>query len=283
MEIRVHRHLWGFVGAGSEPHRSVADALPHVVPAGYDGVEAPLSFFDDREAAASAIAAAGLDLIHMAIVFGDTVEDHLRALDQELSFASGIPHRFVNCHGGRDAWTDDDAFRFYEGALLAAERRSVEIAFETHRGRPTYNPWTTDRVVARFPEIELTADLSHWVVVCERLLDDDDLLDRVARRTRHVHARVGFDEGPQVNDPRAPEHAETLAVHESWWDRIWQAQRERGLPVTTLTPEFGPPPYQPVAPTTREPLADLVEIVDWMAARQRERFGRVVGVSPAAP
>jgi sugar phosphate isomerase/epimerase len=272
VQLDIFRHLWGYVGDGG-PFGTVAEALPSVVAAGYQGVESPLSFQPDPLGDARRITDAGLDLIWMAIVDGDAPTDHLDALTLELERARTAGARFVNCHGGRDCWDDATSFGFYREAVRRAADAGVTICFETHRGRPTYNPWSTDRFVAEVPDLLLTCDLSHWVVVGERLLDDPALLARIAERTLHVHARVGYIQGPQVNDPRAPEHAETLAAHESWWDVVWASQRRRGMTCTTLTPEFGPPPYQPVAPVSQAPLADLVEIVDWMAGRQRVRFG----------
>jgi sugar phosphate isomerase/epimerase len=273
VRLEVFRHLWGLVGDRGEPFATTEDALELISERGYAGIEAALGFMPDPDGLAAQIAAAGLDLVQQVIVFGATVDDQLRAMRRELERVADRPHRFVNCHGGRDAWADDDVFRFYERVLADADALGVEIAFETHRGRPTYNPWTTDRIIERFPTIELTADLSHWVVVCERLLQDQAaLIGRVAQRTRHVHARVGFEHGPQVNDPRAPEHAAALAAHEGWWDAIWEAQQRRGFEVTTLTPEFGPPTYQPTEPFTGRPLADLREVVEWMTDRQRSRF-----------
>jgi hypothetical protein len=63
-----------------------------------------------------------------------------------------------------------------------------------------------------------------------------------------------------------------LAAHERWWDAIWDAQASRGDGVSTLTPEFGPPPYLQTIPSSGEPVADLAAICDWMAQRQKARF-----------
>jgi hypothetical protein len=123
------------------------------------------------------------------------------------------------------------------------------------------------------PEVKLCADLSHWVCVCERLLQTEaEIVALAARHTHHIHARVGYEQGPQVPDPRAPEYADHLRAHEQWWDLIWQSQRERGLESSTLTPEFGPPAYLHTMPGTQRPVADLWEICEWQADRQRNRF-----------
>lgn len=36
------------------------------------------------------------------------------------------------------------------------------ISHETHRKRIFYNPWDTRDFLEKFPDIKVTADLSHW-------------------------------------------------------------------------------------------------------------------------
>ncbi len=121
--------------------------------------------------------------------------------------------------------------------------------------------------------MRLTCDFSHWCCVCERLIDSEpEVLALCAERGHHVHARVGYDQGPQVPHPAAPEYRPALEAHERWWKRIWKAQAERGTMVTTMTPEFGLDGYLQCAPFTQTPVADLDEINAWMAAREREQL-----------
>ena len=46
----------------------------------------------------------------------------------------------------------------------------------------------------------------------------------------------------------------------------------RGMQVSTLTPEFGPPPYLHTLPHTNVPVADLADVCDWMSVRERANF-----------
>lgn len=85
---------------------------------------------------------------------------------------------------------------------------------------------------------------------------------------------MGYEEGPQVPDPRAPEYGTHLAAHEAWWDLIWASQARRGFEVSTLTPEFGPPRYLHTLPYSDCPVADLEAVCDWQALRQAKRFQR---------
>lgn len=45
----------------------------------------------------------------------------------------------------------------------------VPVSHETHRGRALFNPFITAHLLNRFPDLYITADWSHWTVVCERL------------------------------------------------------------------------------------------------------------------
>lgn len=96
-------------------------------------------------------------------------------------------------------------------------------------------------MIRQVPELRFTSDISHWLVTCERLLDDPaDDLSAFVERVDHIQARVGYDQGPQVPHPGAPEYAEHLAFHQRHWERIWRSQEQRGRQVTTLTPNSAP-------------------------------------------
>jgi hypothetical protein len=112
--------------------------------------------------------------------------------------------------------------------------------------------------------------------VCERLPDDESALALAISRARHVHARVGYAQGPQVPDPRAPEYEAELLAHEGWWRRIARAAAERGQALLTITPEFGPDGYLQQAPFSRRPVAELGELNRWMARRQRSNLGELL-------
>jgi hypothetical protein len=78
-----------------------------------------------------------------------------------------------------------------------------------------------------------------------------------------------------VPDPRVEQYSLELAAHERWWEIVWKAQVKRGMEVSTLTPEFGPPPYMQCDPVTGAPASDLWEISNWMARRQADRFHKL--------
>ena len=69
-------------------------------------------------------------------------------------------------------------------------------------------------------------------------------------RADHIHARIGHPEGPQVNDPRAPEWEAAVKAHFGWWDKIVERKKKAGERLTILT-EFGPADYMPTMPYTQ--------------------------------
>ena len=147
--------------------------------------------------------------------------------------------------------------------------------FETHRGSSLYSPWVTLDITRQLPGLEFTLDISHWVVVCERLLDtpqDAAALAPFWGRVRHVQARVGYAQGPQVPHPAAPEYQRELRWHQQIWAHIWELQRERGAARASLTPEFGPDGYLHHLPFTDAPIADLWSLNAWMARESRRHF-----------
>lgn len=272
MNLTLVRHLWGV----SEPFETV---FPKIKVLGFDAIETPICFFDKstftRFEAERERHALGLVVQDFTCLWerNRSVDDHLLSLRTKIASALPLRPLLINFHSGSDSWRLPEMIRFHREAARITSDCPVPVVHETHRQRCLYSPWIAREILEAVPELELTADFSHWVCVAERRLDDQpDIMRLAALRTRHIHARVGYDQGPQVPDPRAPEFAEDVAVHEQWWDLCWDAMRRRGLQTTTLTPEFGPAPYLHTLPYVHVPVAHLWDICTWQAQRQAERF-----------
>ncbi|HLA55188.1 MAG TPA: hypothetical protein VK623_03750, partial [Flavobacterium sp.] len=87
-----------------------------------------------------------------------------------------------------------------------------------------------------------------------------EMFEAILPNVAHLHARVGFEQAAQVNNPFAPEWNEHLAVFLDWWKAIIAYRIKKGSRVFTITPEFGPAPYMPLLPFSREPVANQWEI-----------------------
>lgn len=279
MKLSLFASAWSFGGL-SACRREVESGV-------FDGIEGPPP---DSAADVRELARSGLPYIAEICSGGSyapassvSFDRHFQDFRTQLERAAEANALFCSCLVGSDSWPLQVAIDFYGGALLVGKRSGIELSFETHRSRPTFHPWVTAEILRALPELQLTCDFSHWCVVCERLPDDEAVLDLVISRARHVHARVGYAQGPQVPDPRAPEYESELLAHEGWWRRIALSAAERSQPMLTVTPEFGPDGYLQQAPFTRHPVADLTELNRWMAQRQRAKLGELLADEKAKP
>jgi len=274
LRLQLFRSLWT---NGFDLDAALADCRSGE----FDGVEGPVP--EDaslRRTFAEKLRHSGVPFIAEITTGGGyvpTVSDparHLAEFRRKAATALDCAPQFVTVLAGCDAWPVACCIDFYGDAIAAAHELGVTASFETHRSRPTFHPWATDALLAQLPALELTCDFSHWCCVCERLVLDGepDLLARCAARARHIHARVGYEQGPQVPHPAAPEYYAALTAHERWWRVLWAAQEETGREFSTMTPEFGPDGYLQAQPFTAQPAADLDEINRWMVDRQREHF-----------
>jgi len=275
MQINFYKTLWGFDGT------SIDEAIQQLLAAGMQGLEgAAPETPNEQKHWASLFKRYGIEYIAEITTAGSYVPDrqaslqqHLDSLERKLSHSSALQPRFVTCLGGCDAWPESQSIEFFQRAMELAQQYELSISFETHRSRSMFNPWVTQRFVDAIPEIKLTVDFSHWCVVCERLMDTEvDVINAIANNVQHIHARIGYEQGPQVPDPRAPEYEYALRAHQRWWEIIWHSQKSRQFETTTMTPEFGPDGYLHHAPFSQQPVANLWELNQWMAQEENQHF-----------
>ncbi|MDF1762370.1 MAG: sugar phosphate isomerase/epimerase [Oleibacter sp.] len=274
MNFELFKTVWGHTGTMQE-----AAALAQA--SGFTGLEAPITVdAHESNALKFALETYQLDLICEICTTGSYVPDrqatpaqHLEDLKIKIDRGLSFKPRFYNVMGGCDAWPIDKQVDFFGRAKELADAVDVLCSFETHRGRSFFNPWVTRDVLRQLPELSITCDFSHWVVVCERLMDSEwDVISEVAKQAHHIHGRVGYDQGPQVPHPAAPEYELALKSHQRCWEAIWESQRLRGYKQTTMTPEFGPDGYLHCLPFTNAPVADLWSINRWIGECEQSHF-----------
>ncbi len=259
---------------------SPADFCKKVADAGYDGVE--MVFPDNAQEQAAwrgLLADHGLKVITLQVQAGaDEVGENLKQFEKFLRIAARAKPLFINSHTGRDFFSFEENSRVIRRGFELEKELGIPVYHEIHRGKFSFHSGPTVQMVEAFPDLKLVADLSHWCCVSESLLGEKPQqarLDQVLPRCFHLHARVGFQEGPQVNDPRAPEWEAALNAHLGWWDRIIAARRAANVPFATISPEFGPPAYLPTLPYTRQPVADQWAINKHMMDLLRKRYNQV--------
>jgi len=274
VELQLFKTLWGYQG-------SLDSAAVQARAAGFVGLEGNADISPSRRNELwAALEAHQLRYIQEIVTAGDyvprrhaTVEEHLADVERQLNLGRMLTPQWVTIIGGCDAWSIEQSVRFFAEAQEIAARSNIPCSFETHRSRSLFNPWITLKILERLPELKLTCDFSHWVVVLERqLIDDWDAVLAVAKQAHHIHARVGYAQGPQVPHPAAPEYAEDLKSHQRYWEAIWTQQMARGATQTTMTPEFGPDGYLHTLPFTQQAVSDLWEVNSWMGMTEKQHF-----------
>ena len=200
-------------------------------------------------------------------------QDHLDDLCVALDACVACGAWHLNAMTGYDAWSIERSVEYFGRCLEAAETRGVQLCIETHRSRSLNTPWVTVEILKQLPDLPLTCDFSHWVVVTERLLEGcEEAVAAAVNNVHHIHARVGHAQGPQVPDPAAPEYAPEVAAHLGWWQQCWESMAARGFQRITMNPEFGVDRYLPLLPYSQKPVADLASIQCWMATMLREAY-----------
>ena len=268
-ELNIMATDWGFPG-------SLDEYCAKARTAGYDGIEIWWSLEPARQSAIfDAIGKHGLKVGFLTAGSDPDATAHLKTFIQMVDGAARNTIQrplYINCHSGRDYFSYEENKAFIDHTRALSAETGIKILHETHRSRMLFAAPVARHYLETIPDLRLTFDVSHWCNVSESLLQDQAATVALAlSRVDHIHARIGHPEGPQVNDPRAPEWEQAVKAHFAWWDEVIQRKKANGEVMTILT-EFGPPDYMPTLPYTREPLADQWAINVHMMELLRKRY-----------
>lgn len=246
----------------------------NVKDAGYNGIEMALPF----EAEESRIIIDTLQQHDLELIgqywqsFERDLDEHRRNYEKYLRNLIAANPVFINCQTGKDFFTFEQNKELFELADRISAETGVNIIHETHRGKALFAAHVAQDYLTKLPDVRICLDISHWCTVHESLLDDQaEAVSLAIARADHIHSRVGHLEGPQVNDPRAPEWELTLNTHLTWWDQVVETHRSAGTQLTVTT-EFGPATYMPIMPYTQLPLGNQWEINVFMMNLLKQRY-----------
>ena len=268
-ELKLLATNWGFEG-------SIDAYCDKVKKAGYDGIEIwwPMEKAAQDELF-SALKKYGLEVGFLCAGSQSNYNEHLQYFKQMTEAAAKNTIQkplYINCHSGRDFFSYEESKTFIDHTTQLSKTTCISIYHETHRSRILFAAPVAKQYMQKIPELRITFDVSHWCNVSESLLQDQaETLALAIERADHIHARIGHPEGPQVNDPRAPEWEAAVKAHLGWWDEIVSRKKKAGERLTILT-EFGPADYMPTMPYTRQPLADQWGINVYMMNLLRKRY-----------
>ena len=261
---------WGFEGS-TDTFCAKAKA------AGYDGIEV---WWPTTEAIRNELFQA-LEKYQLQVGFltggsSSNPKKHLEQFSlmiQEAMLQNRIRPLYINCHSGKDFFSVAENEPFIQLTQELHKKTGIPVFHETHRGRMLYAAPIAQQYLQQFPDLKLTLDISHWCNVHESLLQDQSATIQLAlNRTGHIHARIGHAEGPQVNDPRAPEWKQAVDQHLQWWDTVVQNAIARGASQMTFLTEFGPADYLPTLPYSKQPVANQWDINVYMLQLIRNRY-----------
>jgi sugar phosphate isomerase/epimerase len=268
-ELKILATNWGFPG-------NIDDYCAKVKHDGYDGIEIWWQYEPkDHDALFAALKKYQLEVGFLCAGHETNFKDNFASFKKMVSAAAINTIQkplYINCHSGKDYFSFDDNKNFIDYTMQLAKETGIKICHETHRSRILYAAPVARNFFEKIPGLRITLDISHWCNVHESLLQDQqETIDMALQRVDHIHARIGHPEGPQVNDPRAPEWEDAVKAHFAWWDKVVELKRKSGDRLTILT-EFGPPHYMPALPYTIQPVADQWAINVHMMQLLRKRY-----------
>jgi sugar phosphate isomerase/epimerase len=230
---------------GSE-HLPMEDFFIKVKEAGYDGLDTWMpEHLNERKQFISLLDKYKLKMVsHQHQATGNNIDEHCKSLEYYLALSMECNPLLINSHSGRDYFSVEEQLKVIDTVEEFSVRNNIIIGHETHRGRIGNSPYNAMDLFNQRSKMKITADFSHWTCVTESWLEHTPtIIAEAIKRTVHVHARVGYTQGPQIPDPRLAVWKKTVDFFFNIWEQIIQFQKSTNADFFTMTTEFGPPPY----------------------------------------
>ncbi len=225
-----------------EPEWPLQTQLAMIRDAGFDG--AGVRFIDPAFATEVTNFLRAHGMIWQAQCYPKCVDDLKPVLDLVARF--GADH--VNLQADVRPLRIEACIPLLEGWRRLADQAGVAVHVETHRDRMTTDLFFTLQLLDCFPDLRLTADLSHYLVGREFAWPVDDinhaLMHRILDHSWGIHGRIASREQVQIS-LGFPQHQGWVSLFMSWWEYGIRSWKKRAGPDATLTflCELGPPPY----------------------------------------
>jgi hypothetical protein len=272
--LLVYQSLWAM--ERRRPDRlewSLAEKLEMIRDAGFDG--AGVRFADAGYAREVTSVLCKHGMTWQAQCYPETVEDLAPILDTVR--ALGADH--VNLQPDVRPARIEDCVALIEGWSRLSRQAGIPVYVETHRNRMTTDLLFTLQLLDRFPELRLTADVSHYLLGREFAwpvtAENHALIHRILDHAWAFHGRVASREQIQVQIS-FPHQRDWLELFLGWWDYGFRSWRRRAPKDATLTflCELGPPEYAMTGPDGYE-LSDRWEESQLMMRLVRDLWARI--------
>lgn len=267
MKLLILCPQWG------STHLPLEDFFIKVKESGFDGIDTWMPEGKiERKRFISLLDEYQLSIVsHQHQAKGNSINEFCKSLEYYLSISMECNPLLINSHSGRDYFSMDEQLKVIDTVEEFSVKNNMVIAHETHRGRIGYSPYNAMDLFKQRPEMKITADFSHWVCVTESWLENSSaILEEAIKRTRHVHARVGYTQGLQIPDPRLSAWSEPVTFFMEIWKKIFDYQKSLNAKFMTITTEFGPPPYMWTNVEDNSPITSQWEVNCYMKDLLRE-------------
>ena len=249
--LRVQQTLWGLskLPFNAPVEWTLAEKVQRISDAGFEGLEAWLT--PEIEAEVTGLVKSHglrLSLGHRPFALDDTKRVVEQAVRVGADYVMAQP---------ADAFTSlSDVVKLVTEGRRLANDANIPYFVETHRGNFTENLPQTLALIDAVPDIRITADLSHFVVVGEFYgWEDERAHERMApvlERVSHIHGRISNGEQVQVdcgdgNTPWARFFVKLWTICIKHW--LIEAKPGDILPFSS---ELGPPRYAITTPEGKE-------------------------------
>jgi hypothetical protein len=280
-QLRILQSLWAMERRrADEPEWPLQTQLAMIRDAGFDG--AGVRFIDPAFATEVAGFLREHGMIWQAQCYPTNVDDLKPVL--ELVARLGADH--VNLQPNVRPQRIEDCIPLLDGWRRLANQSGVAVHVETHRDRMTTDMFFMLQLLDCFPDLRLTADVSHYLVGREFAWPVDEinhaLMHRILDNSWGIHGRIASREQIQVS-LGFPQHQDWVGLFMGWWEYAIRSWRKRAKPdaVLTFLCELGPPPYAITGADGAElsdrwedalVLKDMVKAL-WQRIVEEETFG----------
>lgn len=242
-KLLVYQSLWAMERRRPDGLEwSLQEKLEMIQRAGFDGCG--VRFFDHAYATEVTAFLRAHGMSWQAQCYPRTVDDLKPIIEhvQEL----GADH--INLQPDVRPYRLEECVPYIEGWRRLAHDAKIPLHIETHRDRMTTDLFFTLHLLDCFPDLRLTADLSHYVVGREFAWpiseENHALMHRIIDNAWGFHGRVASREQVQIQIS-FPHHKDWVDLFMGWWEYGFRSWRQRAPQDATLTflCELGPKEY----------------------------------------
>ena len=244
-KLEVFQSLWAMeLRHPDKPERSHEENFAMIAEAGYDGVCLDPSL-DDLDWYQQTHNLFGKHKLNSMFNLFPRKMNEMKPL---LEFAQQFNPSKVNTIGQVMPVGVAGAIPIIYRWLQEADDMGIKLLFETHRDGILNDLFYTLEVIDNIPELELTGDLSHFVVDREFSVPisrrDQSFINRILERTDCFQGRIACREQVQIQID-FPQHQEWVNIFKDWWKqgmRLWRERNDANATCIFLC-ELGPPSY----------------------------------------